>query len=382
MRISMELDVFKKKNRNLKSKLSNIPGYERKYREILRQQEIKEELYIYLLQKREENEIAMASTIGTVNVMDEPYSIGGPIAPKKLNIFAAAAGIGFILPILIIYLKSLLDTKVKSAEDLEKLGLPYIGEIPFHEGDKNLITVKGERSPTGEALRMLRVNMNFMFNDESNGARTIFVTSTIAGEGKTFTSINLASSIALTDKKVVLLSLDLRKPKLSKYLTIEDKQGVTDYIVNDQLDIDDICQSLPQNTNLDVILSGSIPPNPSELLSSKKMLELFDLLRSRYDYIVVDNAPVGLVSDVLTVMPQADLLLYVVRFGKLEKEALKIAKKLSEESKVKNMATVLNGTKKGASGYGGYGYGYSYGYGYGYGYMDQVKKPWYKRFMN
>lgn len=379
-RFQMELDVLKKQERQIKGRLANIPGFERQYREILRQQEIKEALYIYLLQKREENEIAMASTIGTVMLLDEPYPAGGVIAPKKLNIFVGAVGIGFALPILIIYLLSLLDTKVKSAEELEKLGLPYIGEIPFHDGAENLVAVKGERSPTGEALRMLRVNMNFMLTENEDKCKTIFLTSTIAGEGKTFTAINLASSIGLTEKKVVLLSLDLRKPKVSKYLGIDELPGVTDYAVNSQIQIKDIIQSLPQNPNLDIILSGAIPPNPSELLSSKKVEELFEALKKEYDYIIVDNAPVGLVSDVLTVMKHADLLLYVVRFGKLEKEALNIAKKLSEESKVKKMATVLNGTKKTASGYGGYGYGYSYGYGYGYGYTDTKKSPWYKRF--
>lgn len=381
-RLEMKLEVFKKQNQTLKKELASIPGYEREYREILRQQEIKEALYIYLLEKREENEIAMASTIGTVNVMDEAYAHGGPISPKKMSFFAGAVGIGFILPILIIYLKGLLDTKIKSAEELEKLGIPYIGEIPFYEGSDQLIAVKGERSPTGEALRMLRVNMNFMLPDNNGKAKTIFVTSTIAGEGKTFTAINLASSIGLMDKKVILFSLDLRKPKVSKYLGLKDLQGVTDYIVNEDIALESIIQTLPKNPNMDIILSGSIPPNPSELLTSKRVTDLFTTLQDRYDYVIVDTAPVGLVSDVLTIMHQADLLLYVVRFGKLEKEALKIPKNLSEESKVKRMATVLNGTKKTASGYGGYGYGYSYGYGYGYGYDSKDKRSWSEKLFN
>jgi capsular exopolysaccharide synthesis family protein len=370
--LDINLQALRKQEGQYKNQLANIPAFEREYREILRQQQIKETLYLYLLQKREENEIAMASTLGSVKVLDEAYPAKEPVAPKKKIIFLGAVLLGLIFPVGVIYVMDLLDTKVKRREELERLGIPFLGEIPLYKGDKALVSVKGERSSTAEALRMLRTNMNFLLSEVSDRGKVVFVTSTIAGEGKTFTALNLASSLALTDKKVVVLGMDLRAPKLAKYLELPDSIGVSDYLVNDQIQVDQIVQPVPDNKLLDVVLSGTIPPNPSELLFLPRMSELFETLQQQYDYIIVDSAPVGLVVDTVSILHYADLLLYVVRHNYLERDALQLPKNLAKDKKAKSIATVFNATESNRLSYGGYGYGYGY---------IQNQQAWYKRLL-
>jgi tyrosine-protein kinase Etk/Wzc len=369
--LELNLQTLRQQESQYKSKLANIPAYEREYREILRQQQIKETLYLYLLQKREENEIAMASTLGSVKVLDEAYPAKEPVAPKKKIIFLGAVLLGLILPIGIIYVLDLMDTKVKRREELEQIGIPFLGEIPYYKGDKSLVAVKGERSSTAESLRMLRTNMNFLLSEISDRGKIIFVTSTIAGEGKTFTALNLASSLALTDKKVVLLGMDLRAPKLAKYLNIPNSTGVSDYLVNENITIEQITHQVKDNQLLDMILSGSIPPNPSELLFLPRMNEMFEQLQAKYDYIIVDSAPVGLVVDTVSILHKSDLLLYVVRYNYLERDALQLPKNLVKDKKVKRIATLFNATNHNGLNYGGYGYGYGY---------IETKKSWHKGF--
>jgi tyrosine-protein kinase Etk/Wzc len=368
--LEINLQALRKQEGQYKNQLANIPAFEREYREILRQQQIKETLYLYLLQKREENEIAMASTLGSVKVLDEAYPAKEPVAPKKKIIFLGAVLLGLILPIGIIYVLDIMDTKVKRREELEQLGIPFLGEIPYYKGDKSLVAVKGERSSTAEALRMLRTNMDFLLSEVSDRGKVVFVTSTIAGEGKTFMALNLASSLALTDKKVVVLGMDLRAPKLAKYTNIPNSTGVSDYLVNENITIEQITHQVKDNQLLDMILSGSIPPNPSELLFLPRMNEIFEQLQAKYDYIIVDSAPVGLVVDTVSMLHKADLLLYVVRYNYLERDALQLPKNLVKDKKVKRIATLFNATDNNSLNYAGYGYGYGY---------IQSQQPWYKK---
>jgi len=231
------------------------------------------------------------------------------------------------------------------------------------------------RSILSEAFRILRTNVSFLFTEQKQKGNTILITSTIAAEGKTSVSLNLAHSLALTGKKTVIIGLDLRAPKLLEYLELpKGGKGVSDFIVNPNLSAADIAFSVEGTENLFMIGSGTTPPNPSELLMKPRLLELMEQVKNEYDYVIVDTAPVGLVTDTLVVADIADVTLYIVRANKLEKEMLKLPSRLYAEKKLNNMSIVLNGVESKN--------GTSYGYGYGYGYGDDFEsdnKKWWKK---
>ena len=265
----------------------------------------------------------------------------------------------------------LLDTKFHIRKDIEDhLSIPYLGDIPHSECVDKVIVKKDTRTSTAEAFRILRTNLNFMLPNTSEGSRgkVLFLTSTISGEGKSFVSINLAATLALTNKKVLLLGLDLRAPKITEYLGITDRKGITNYILDDKLHVDDLKFTIPEVENVDFISSGLIPPNPSELLSNIRVKELFEIVKKDYDFVIVDTAPISLVTDTLLISEFADIFLYVVRANFLDRKMLIVPKTLYNENKLPNMAIVLNDTDS------------KKGYGYGYGYIQSNKKPFYKRF--
>lgn len=380
--LKIKLKELQQKERKYQQKLSNIPEYERRYREIARQQQIKETLYLYLLQKREENEIAMASTVGNVKVVENAFTAEIPVSPKRSVILLGALLVGILIPIGFIYVRNTLDNKVHSRDDLEGIGIPVVAEIPKNKTKKYRVVQKGERSLVAEAFRMLRSNMNFLLPKRTEGGSVIFISSAIAGEGKTFNAINLANSLALIDKKVVLVGMDLRAPKITRYLEIEDGKGVTNYLVDNKLTLEDITVTSSEFENLDYVISGDVPPNPSELLMRPKVDELFAQLRAKYDYIIVDNAPTTLVVDAMSIVQHSDLFLYVVRANYLEKKILDEVKLMKEDEKVNNIAFILNDVDLKNTPYKGYGYG-RYGYGYGYGsnyvYGEERKAPFWRR---
>jgi capsular exopolysaccharide synthesis family protein len=380
--LTIRLKELKSKERQYKQKLDNIPEFERRYREIARQQQIKETLYLYLLQKREENEIAMASTVGNVKVVEHAFTSDMPIAPQRRSALIGAFLLGILLPISILYIRDKIDNKVRSREDLEGTKIPIVAEIPQNKTKKYMVVQQGERSLVAEAFRMLRSNMNFLLPKNKEGGSVIFISSAIAGEGKTFNAINLANSLAMIDKKVVLVGMDLRAPKITRYLDIEDGKGVTNYLVDNKLSIEDITSQSKIFDNLDYIISGDVPPNPSELLMRPRVDELFAQLRKEYDYIIVDNAPTTLVVDAMSIVQHSDLFLYVVRANYLDKALLDDIVIMKEDEKVKNLAFILNDVDLKHSPYKGYGYGSRYGYGYGSGYVygGEQKKPFWKRF--
>jgi capsular exopolysaccharide synthesis family protein len=361
------LNELRIKERQFQNKLSNIPEFERKYREIERQQQIKETLYLYLLQKREENQIAMASAVGNIQIVEEAITGYIPISPKRRGTILTWLLIGLAIPIGIIYLKEYLDNKVHSREDLEGIGIPVVAEIPQHKTGNNLVIHKEDRSIVAEAFRMLRNNMNFLLPRKKEGGNIVFVSSSIAGEGKTFNSINLANSLALIDKKVVLVGLDLRAPKITEYLDMIDGPGVTNYLINDKLTLDEITTQSKDLENLDYIISGDIPPNPSELLMRPRLDEFFKQLREKYDYVIVDNAPTTLVVDTMSVIHHSDLFLYVVRANFLDKRILADIASMKANDKVKNIAFILNDVDFKHAAYRSYGYGYGYGNAEAYG---------------
>ncbi|TRX29439.1 polysaccharide biosynthesis tyrosine autokinase [Flavobacterium franklandianum] len=364
----------------LDSKIGKIPVQERQFRVIARQQKVKEELYLYLLQKREETAISLAATAPNARVIDVAKASKIPVSPKKNIIYLGAILMGLLIPFGILYVLDLFDTKVKNRFDItDKLNIPFLGDVPKSMSPNEIIDTTS-RTSTAEALRIVRANLEYMLTQvPDDRAKSIFVTSTIPGEGKTFLSVNLASIFAHSGKKVILIGMDIRKPKLNEYVGISDPKGLTDYLSAKNVPITNYISPMKGYDAFDVLLGGIIPPNPTEMLMSKKVDELFAQFKKEYDYIVVDTAPVSLVSDTLIVAKHADTFVYVVRANYLDKRTLTIPDILHKENKLPNMAFILNDTEV-AKGYGYGGYGYGYG-NYGYG-VTQEKKPWYKEIFN
>ncbi|EIA10226.1 GumC family protein [Flavobacterium frigoris] len=352
----------------LNAKIGKIPAQERQFRVIARQQKVKEELYLYLLQKREETAISLAATEPNARVIDDAKGDKIPISPKKNIIYLAGLLMGLLIPFGIIYTDDLLDTKIKSRLDLEgKTMIPFIGDLPT--SDTPSIIMKAEsRTSSAEALRIIRTNLEFMLSKVPEGmAKTIFLTSTFPKEGKTFVSANLAATFALSDKKILLIGMDIRNPRLDEYLNIPER-GFTNYLSSNNLKLEDLIVKYDGYDNLHVLPAGVIPPNPAELLMSKKVDTLFETLKAQYDYIIVDTAPVSLVTDTLLIAKHADTFIYVARANFLEKRMLSIPNGLYKDQKLPNMCMLLNDTDT------------TKGYGYGYGYGNELEKePWFKK---
>ncbi len=347
---------FKKKENELNSKISMVPRQEREFRIIDRQQKVKEALYLFLLQKREETNISIAATELNAKVIDQAIPNEKPISPKKLLILLAACILGLLFPFAIIYIINLLDTKIKSRLDLEgKIPIPFLGDVPTSESHEQLIELNS-RSSSAEAIRIIRTNIEFILPQKENEAKIIFSTSTFSGEGKTFISANLAATIALSGKKVLLMGMDLRNPKLKEYINLP-VIGITNFLTNKDAEIQDYIIKIDGYEDFYALPAGTIPPNPAELLMNKKIEEMFKTLKQQYDYIIVDTAPVSLVTDTLLIAKYADAFIYVIRANKLDKKLLNIPVSLYKENKLPNMSLLLNDTDSTK----GYGYGYGYG---------------------
>ncbi len=352
----------------LNNKIGKIPVQERQFRVIARQQKVKEELYLYLLQKREETAISLSATEPNARVIDAGKAGKNPISPKKKIFYLASLLLGLFIPFGVIYINDLLDTKIKSRLDLEgKSNIPFVGDVPTSDSPSEIIK-SGNRTSTAEALRIIRTNLEFILSKaEDNIAKTIFLTSTFPKEGKTFVSANLAATFALSGKKVLLIGMDIRNPRLDEYFTLPNK-GVTNYLSSKDLKLEDLIIKQDGFENFYILPAGIIPPNPAELLMSNKIDDFFKTLKTQYDYIVVDTAPVSLVTDTLLIAQHADCFIYVARANFLEKRLLAIPNNLYKENKLPNMCVLLNDTDS------------TKGYGYGYGYGVNVKKDsWYKK---
>ena len=358
-------NVLKSQNRSL---YSTIPAKEKILRSIERQQKIKETLYLLLLQKREEAAINKAITAPSIKVVDFALTNNSPVAPKRQSIFMTAFVLGLLIPFGILYLYFLLDNKIHSKQDIEKAvpNTPVIAEIPNIKGDQMYIT-DNDRSILAESFRILRTNINYVLPFKPAGeGQIVYVTSTIKGEGKTFTSVNLALILASVQKKVLLLGSDLRNPQLHKFLNLEREQkGVSGFLYDPNITWKSLVHERQLGSNhLDVILAGSIPPNPAELLSNGRFELLINELKQEYDYVIVDCAPTILVTDTLLISQLADVTLYLTRASFTEIRLLQFSKELKQLHKLKNMSYVLNNVGDSKS----YGYNYSYNYGYNYGY--------------
>ncbi|NHN26160.1 polysaccharide biosynthesis tyrosine autokinase [Flavobacterium jejuense] len=362
-----------RQNAILSGKISQIPSQERSSRDIDRKQNIKESLYLYLLQKREETAISLAVTAPNAKVIDAAKAAKSPVSPNRRMIYLGALLLGVLIPFGILYLIDLFDTKIKSRVDLERnTTIPFLGEIPKLETGQ-LIIDSTSRTSTAEAIRIVRTNLEFLLtNVPEEEAKVIFLTSTYPKEGKTFISVNLASTIALSEKRVLLVGLDIRNPRLDEYLKLESR-GVTNYLSSKESNgLQKYITKVEGFSNLNVLPAGIIPPNPAELLMSKKVGDMFAELKKEFDYIIVDTAPVSLVTDTLLIAKYADAFIYVTRANFLDKRMLELPERLYNEKKLPNMSILINDTEIKT--------GYGYGYGYGYG-QTVEKKPWYS-FLN
>jgi len=349
------------------SKLSQVPKKEKLFRGIVRQQNIKEQLYLFLLRQREETSISLAVTAPKAKIVDKALSSINPVSPKKAIIILVAVLLGLLIPFIIIYIKNLFNIKVNNRRDVENIinGTAIIGEIPRLQNKESQLIKENDRSILAESFRILRTNLQFMFlnkKSDNTTSKTIFVTSTIHNEGKTFIAFNLALSLASIDKKVILVGADIRNPQLHRYFAKGNKNqaGLTDFIASDDLSTSEIIKRSEFHPNLDIMLSGTIPPNPTELLMLPKVATIFEELKKHYDYVIVDTAPSMLVADSILINKYADTTIYVVRSGYTDKKVLEFLNDSIREKKLKNIAVVINSVD-GAN----YGYGNKYGYTYG-----------------
>ena len=363
-------------------RISDAPGQERQYVSIARQQEIKAGLYLMLLQKREENAITLAATANNAKIIDEPVAEGGPVSPKPKTIYMIALVLGVGLPVGVIFLIGLTKFKIEGRGDVEKLTrLPIVGDVPLTAEKTGSIAVfENQNNLMSETFRNVRTNLQFMLG---NGQKVILVTSTVSGEGKSFISANLAISLSLLGKKVIIVGLDIRKPGLNKVFNLPRKeQGITQYLSNPENNLMDFVQLSDVSKSLYILPGGTVPPNPTELLARDGLDKAIETLKKNFDYVILDTAPIGMVTDTLLIGRVADLSVYVCRADYTRKAEFALINELAENNKLPNLCTVINGLdlqKKKYGYYYGYGkygkyYGYGKRYGYGYGYGEHKTK--------
>ncbi len=348
----------------LESQMALMPRNERELLQIMRQQQIKENLFLFLLQRREETALSLAAQVSNSRVIDRAANVG-LISPKRTQTLVFAALAGFILPVLFFYVWALWRNTVDTEADLKQLtNLPFLGSIATDRKTRKtpIVVSPNSRSAIAEMFRLLRTNLQFVLADEH--CPVVLITSGVSGEGKTFVSANLGVAMALSGKRTVVVGLDLRKPELANYFGEKSPKGLTHYLIG-QATPQEIVLPTDLSDHLHYVPSGPLPPNPAELILNGKLDGLFQYLRQRFDCILIDTAPLGLVADALLLMPHVSATICVARAGKTDKNLIRLIDQFHREGKLKRPAFILNGVKKGR------GYGYSYGYGYGYGYYQE-----------
>ena len=374
--LNTQLRALQQSARQTTARIAANPSQGKYLLSVERQQKVKESLYLFLLQKREENELSQAFTAYNTRVIMPPSGSMAPTAPAKKNILLIAFVVGLIVPIAVIFLRESMNTRIRGRKDLEALTLPFVGEIPQAATKKKgtsdkkstennpIVVHEGNRDIINEAFRVLRTNLEFM-TDKEQHSNVIVVTSFNPGSGKSFLAVNIAVSLAIKQKKVLVIDGDMRHGSTSAYVG-SPQTGLSNYLSGHVNNLKDIIVTDARHANLQFLPVGTIPPNPTELLFSDRLKQLIDTVRSQYDYIFIDCPPIEMVADTQIIEQLADRTLFVVRTGLLERSMLPELQRIYDEKKYKNMALILNGTV-GSGGHYGYRYGYRYGYHYGYG---------------
>ncbi|MBK1897732.1 GumC family protein [Chryseobacterium paridis] len=355
--------------------IEKVPGQSKVYRGIERQQNLKEQLFLFLLQKREENAINLSVNVPKAKIVNPAFTEDIPVSPKKSLVLLGAIVLGVLIPFAIFYFFFMWDDKIYSRYDItDRTSLGVLADIPSLKDEENHLVQKNDFSELAEAFRVLVSNLKFVLPSKDL-AKVVMVTSSVKGEGKTLVSVNLALTLGNKNGRSLLIGSDIRNPQIQRYDNEPIKRkGLTEYLYDESINIEDLILTSDTNPNCDVIYAGSIPPNPQELLSNGRYKKLIDQVRPNYAYIVIDSAPLMLVSDTLNIADTADATLYVVRSGVSRNILIDFANGLVKESKLSNVSFVINDVSKNA---GGYGYGYNYGYGYGY--SSEKKKTWWQK---
>ncbi len=356
--LNLTLIQLESQNKKLEGMIKTIPSKERGLVDISREQAIKNNLFTYLLQKREETALSFASAVSDSRIIDEARNMG-QVKPNPNRIYMIFGLIGLVIPLLIIYILFLWNDKLQHRKDIEKhTHIPLLAELSWMEHETPFVINKMGRNVFSEQIRLFRTNLSFL--SIGKDVQTILFTSTMSGEGKSFVSLNLAASLALTGKKTIILEFDMRRPKLRKALNISEDKGLSSYLIG-RASLDEIILPVPVQDNLFMIQCGNVPPNPVELLLNGRLEVLIAELRTRFDHIIIDAPPIGLVTDAQILEKQADATMYILRYNFTHKESVRNVNLLHKEGKFKNLYLVFNGIKSGRS----------YGYGYGYGYYQE-----------
>jgi len=354
-------DKLAKQINSVENQIGNVPQIEKNYLQLARNQKIKEELYIFLMQKAEESSISKTANVSAAKVIDPPKSEFKPVSPKKMVVVLAGFILGLIIPAVVFFISELTKTAVTSKDDIVALTqVPVIGEISHNTSSDNLVVANQGRSAISEQFRALRTNLSFYLNTADQ--KVILLTSSMSGEGKSFTAINLGLIFALAGKRVLLMELDLRKPGLSAKLNIPNTKGFSNYTIAADPIVEDYVKPLDINKNIFIMSSGPLPPNPAETLMSARTAQLFSALKEKFDYIIVDAPPVGIITDAQLLASYADVTLYLVRQMVTQKSQLAIVEDLHQNKKMQNLGIVVNDILS-----------KSYGYGYGYGNYGDIQ---------
>lgn len=372
--LTISLNEARNQEYKLNSKISATPKKEREIKDIQRQQQIIETLYLYLLQKREENSISLAVNAQYAKIIDKAYGSNVPVAPRKMIVLIGAILLGLLVPALLIIFKSLFDNKVHTLEDLEGfIKAPILGDIPSAYTKKDIITFNHHKNDVvSESFRLLRTNVIHELSLLGNGANTIFIGSTVRDEGKTFVALNLGVALTLLNKSVLLIESDMRNPKTTAYLNLKKGKGLTNFLTDNDLQISDIIRQHKKINNLDIIEAGAASKSPSELLNSPRFKDLLDYGKQHYDYVIVDTSAINVATDTLLIGHLANLFVYLIRANYLDTRMLNIAKKVIEDRRLQNVALIMNDTN-----YEKRGYDSNYSYGKVGG-----KKPLWRRIFN
>lgn len=354
--LNVQLGKYQGQASQTASDLSRVPTEERAAQDLYRQQGIQNALYTFLLQKREENSLVLAATTPKGKIVDHAYAESTPVSPNRMVTLAMALLAGLMLPMLLVYMKDLFTTKFSNQEELEEISqVPFIGHIHHNRHNTQLVVKDGKSSAIVELFRYVRNNLQFLLNKEED--KVILVTSSVSGEGKSFISTNIASSFALLGKRVALVGMDIRSPKLATMLNLNEMPGVTSYLSRSDVTLDQIAQPCSEVKGLDVFVGGAIPPNPSELLLGDRVKDLFRDLREQYDVIIVDSAPVAQVSDSFALDKYSNATVYVTRANYTRRNLIKFMNRIAANKQLKNMCVVLNDTKPSNDNTYGYGIG-------------------------